>query len=201
MKTKPYITEISESDFRKLNVVVHEMNPYSKEPTKAMRANEIIDREIKGIIDGGCESQLEWLTTTPITFAVAKDGEIWWDKFMNRFSPASDHYVGVGIRHLYSTRDYFVASDDSLWRIPKKTAKAVYRIHLDPKWERRFSVKRKVISQPWPYGKTSFPTTLEIHVKLVDGKWVEEYRTKHEYRKWSESITTVDENGNERERK
>lgn len=52
------------------------------------------------------------------------------DKFMNRFTGHQTFQIGCGIKHLYSTRDYYECHDD-YWKVKKNETKAIYMIHLD----------------------------------------------------------------------
>ena len=71
---------------------------------------------------------------------------------MNCFSCPGTYEIGFGIRHLYTTRDYFESRED-YWRVPKKETKAIYRIHLDEKWANMFVLKHKTETEPWPYAR------------------------------------------------
>lgn len=52
------------------------------------------------------------------------------DKFMNRFTGHQTFQIGCGIKHLYSTRDYYECHGD-YWKVKKNETKAIYMIHLD----------------------------------------------------------------------
>jgi len=197
-KTNPLITEISESDFRKLGLKLRKGGAFGREVTYE-DANDLIDAEIEACLNSGYPSDIDRLKT-PLTIAVAKDGEIWWDKFMNSFSPASGYYFAVGIKHLYSTRDYYEDHED-YWRVKKDETEVIYRIHLDPKWAESFVLKHKTERQPWPYGDNKKGDTfLDIHYGLdtKTGEWKERFREKVKFNEKSTFYTPVDENGNEK---
>lgn len=188
---KHLITEISEEDFRKLNLAV-----YRQEKEKNMdgsicfvmkeyNINDILSKEIAMTLNSGYESDLRDLKM-PVTIAIheepteedflrVKKEHPWLlekasknavlyeysylDKFMNQFTGAQTFQIGWGIKHLYSTRDYYEAHED-YWRVRKNETKAIYRIKLSEKLLKafilkHFSVKVKTIS-PNQWIETSY---------------------------------------------
>ena len=148
-KEKMFITEISEEDFRKLDlkvkanerVQIDERSHRFEMVEKSM--NDILDKEIKYLLENGYASDLEELSV-PVTVAIAKDGQFYLDKFMNRYSGAQTYQLGLGIKHIYSTRDYFeCGKSEDYWRVLKRETKAIYRVHLDEKRRKKFVLKHK----------------------------------------------------------
>ena len=167
------ITEISEEDFRKLDIEVfcHERTGGSARMEK-YKINDILDHNINYILNSGLEEELEELQT-PVTIDIHKEntGEFggYLDKFMNRFSGMQTFQMGWGIKHLYSTRDYFECRED-YWRVAKKETAVVYRIHLDPKWINKFVVKhKKEISK---VNENEWYETI-YHLNELTGEWEE----------------------------
>ena len=159
---KKIITEISEEDFRKLDITVykHEMVdgrlhyvPY--------KINDILDEEIDYVLKSGYESDLIALNL-PVTVAIHEDnfGDVdpkefaglhgYFDKFMNMYSGITTYYIGWGIRHLYSTRDYYEDHDD-YWRVRKDETKVIYRVKLSTHWLDQFVLKHKSVITEWVY--------------------------------------------------
>lgn len=169
---KHLITEISEEDFRKLNIKVyrHEREESEKGSfrfvMKEHYINDILDKQIKFTLESGYESDLEDLKT-PVTIAIHEEptkedyervrkehpwflasvvkntvlyAHSYLDKFMNQYTGAQTFQIGWGIKHLYSTRDYYEMRGD-YWRVSKKETKVIYRVHLDEKWQKQFFLK------------------------------------------------------------
>ena len=188
IKKPALITEIMEDDFRKLNLTIwtHEWVETEEsgfhKPVRQLKwvphkINKILDEQIKCALDAGYEYNLTDLTT-PVTIAIhinnishtktkkrIKSG--YWDKFMNRFTPESTYEIGFGIKHLYSTRDYFEAHDD-YWRVKKNETKVIYRVHLNP---RDFILKHKT-------ELIDAEKNVYANYDLVDGNWVLRNKTK-----------------------
>ena len=182
------ITEISENDFRKLDLTVweHDWQCYDsgrKLIWKPRKLNDILDEQIKYECESGYEENLLNLSI-PITIAVhvnnvnpetaaSPETQIsygYWDKFMNRFTPESTYEIGLGIKHLYSTRDYYEAHED-YWRVNKKETKVIYRVHLN---KRNFTLKHKQVV----LGVIDKNTAIYGNYDLVDGEWVLRNKTK-----------------------
>ena len=154
-KKEKFITEISEEDFRKLNlkvmrnerVVLSENipgHPVCQFMMVEKSINEILDEQITDILKAEYESDLMDLKT-PVTIAIANDGDFYCDKYMNMYSGAQTYQIGWGIKHIYSTRDYFQTKNDDYWCVPKRQTKAIYRIHLDESWQKKFVMKHKSV--------------------------------------------------------
>lgn len=153
-KDNKFITEISEEDFRKLNLkgykreydrpVNEKTRNISSFVWKEVDLNEELDENIKFWIDNGYESDYEDLQQ-PVTIAIHIENgpnpkNYYFDKFMNRYSGSKTYELAMGLKHIYSTRDYFEAKKD-YWRVLKRETKAIYRIHLDPEHLKRFKLK------------------------------------------------------------
>ena len=116
MKKEIYITEISEEDFRKLNLSGYKCREDIFSNVKKpiyYELNKVLDEYIKFVKATSNKDNQEALKR-PVTICVFKDetfSAIW------------------GIRHLYSTRDYFVSEED-FFKAKKKEIKSLYRIHL-----------------------------------------------------------------------
>ena len=211
---KQLITDISEEDFRKLDVKISRNEKYvSKSPVTGrdviewkmteVSANDVLDIEIDYILNGGHASDME-LLEVPVTLAIHEPGGYYLDKFMNRFTGAQTYQLGFGIKHLYSTRDYYECRDGDYWKIRKDETKVIYRIKLDPKWLQLFEVKNKTEIIDWPYDK--LPEGVEpgfVEAKLAigyykaeDGSWCESCRTgRFKYSFGRMDIVAVNEDG------
>lgn len=186
---KKIITEISEEDFRKLDlkvkrnerVVVSENipgHPVCKFEMVEKSLNEILDNEIAAVIRDSYESEIRWLEL-PVTIAIHEDGGYYLDKFMNRFTGAQTYQFGFGIEHLYSTRDYYEMHGD-YWRVRKDETRVIYRIKLSTHWLDEFVVKHKTETIDWPYNELPegvspdyIAALLCIDYDLIDGEFKE----------------------------
>lgn len=201
---KKIITDISEEDFRKLNLVAKE-NRLEKCPGGGSRyafvevsLNSVLDKQIESMIEDGYEEDQRYLQI-PVTIAIHEDDGYYLDKFMNRFTGARTFQVGVGIKHLYSTRDYYEDHED-YWRVSKRETKQIYRIFLDPKHLERFVLKHKTEEVDWPY---DIPSGIDpksvgkliIYYDLIDGKFVETSRSACFRLGHCSTIYGVDKNG------
>lgn len=212
MKQKnQFITEISEEDFRKLDLKgFRNVRKYDEHKNayhfewESVSLNDVLDQNIKFLLMGGWESDLEKLNC-PVTVAIhvcngPDPDDYYLDKFMNRFSGARTYQFGLGIKHLYSTRDYFEDKED-YWRVLKRETKAIYRIHLDKMYAERFKLKHKVVTEPWPYSEKEVKPGAELQIRLdldeKSGQWIETSLVKVVYNGNSKSYTPVDKNGNE----
>lgn len=209
---KKLITEISEADFRKLDIKVHRNerivlsenipgHPLCQFKMVERSINEILDEQIALTLKSGYASDLMDLQTA-VTIAIHEPDGYYLDKYMNRFTGAQDFQIGWGIRHLYSTRDYYEAHED-YWRVSKRETKVIYRIMLDEKWADQFVLKHKTEKQPWPYDFLPEPgmrddyTKAELHIDFeLDGeKWIERGRSANFYYEHSQAIIPVDKDG------
>ena len=174
---KHLITDISEEDFKKLNLTVFEQERVDypdgshKFELVPKELNKIFDNEIMAMVSSGRQDDLDNLNL-PITIAIHEDNEkliqgqnksAWltgyWDKFMNRFSGVQTYQLGIGIKHLYSTRDYYEAHED-YWRVRKDETKVIYRIKVSKEHIDSFKLKfRDVRSNEVEYDKG------EYHIK------------------------------------
>ena len=175
-----FITDISEEDFRKLDLKI--MRNEREEGTykfvmKEVSLNEIIDRQIRATIENGTESDLRDLQI-PLTIAIHEPDGYYLDKFMNRFTGAQTYQIGWGIEHLYSTRDYYEMHGD-YWKVRKSETKVIYRIKLADHWLKEFVLKHKMEIVDWPfnvipdgvspdYSKGSLITRYDLQ---DDGSW------------------------------
>lgn len=174
---KRMITEISEEDFRKLDVKVYVTERVGNKIELVKKdLNDILDKEIKYCLESGYESDLKDLKI-PVTIAIHEEPEpsdyerahklfplmsgeeiekfvrrefTYLDKFMNRFGGSQTFQIGWGIEHLYSKRDYYEAHGD-YWRVSKKETYVIYRVKLSSKWLDKFVLKHKSEYKSWPY--------------------------------------------------
>lgn len=208
---KRIVTEISEEDFRKLNLVGRTRKidrTLHKMVTTEVNLNDVLDREIQFLLETGTGEAYKNLSL-PVTIAIhepcpqsfynkmraamPKNTEeevkeycesvyMYFDKFMDRFTGPATFEVGIGIKHLYSTRDYYEDRDD-YWRVSKKDTKVIYRINLSEEWLAKFELKHKTEIIDWPYNELPDNVSpdfikAELHTtyRKVNGEWVEEYR-------------------------
>ena len=111
---KLFITEISEEDFKKLNLKVVAVDPFTSTTYKDVELNNVLDTYLE---------HCKYIPSTacvPVTVAIFDE----WPDGENSFK------VKFGLRHLYSTRDYYQARDGS-WKVKKNCLKAIYRVHLN----------------------------------------------------------------------
>lgn len=114
---KPFITEISEEDFRKLDLegwVADAIIPSGV--SQEVKLNQVLDEHIDFVRKSGILDSLY----IPVTVAVFNE----WPMDGRSFK------FGLGIKHLYSTRDYYKNKRGS-WKVKKNCLKAIYRVHLD----------------------------------------------------------------------
>lgn len=210
---KPFITEISQEDFEKLALKGYQQVKIFDEKTgtshyewKEIDLSEQLDEEIKALFCSATEQSLEFLKC-PITLAIhvangPKPDDFYLDKYMDMYSGPTTFEFGVGIKHLYSTRDYFEGKED-YWKVLKRETKAIYRIHIREIWVKHFKLKHYTSVSDWPYigekPKKGEKIELHVHYDLDDtnDKWVEAYRMKVIKRDGSTSSVFVDENGHE----
>jgi len=205
---KPFITEISQEDFEKLGLKGYQQVKTFDEETGTghyewveIDLNKQLEEEIQALFCSGTEQSLEFLKC-PITVAIhvangPKPDDFYLDKYMDMYSGPTTFEFGVGIKHLYSTRDYFEDKED-YWRVPKRETKAIYRIHIREIWVKHFKLRHKTEIIPYAADKD---TTVEIHIHYdldeENDKWVETYRSKVTKNGNCKSSVLVDENGNE----
>lgn len=173
---KKLITEISEDDFRKLNLkaYVHKIvNGYSK--MIPVFLNDVLDNNIAYCLETGYEEDKEFLSL-PVYIAIHEENNEefsgYLDKFMNGFTGLQTFQFGMGIKHLYSTRDYYEDHED-YWKVKKKETAIIYKIILDKKWLDKFVLKHKnVITK-----RISIDEYIETHYDLNEetGEWVKAY--------------------------
>lgn len=213
---KKIVTEILEEDFRKLDITVYKHEWVEVDGHKSLhyvphKLNDLLDEDIKHILNSGYESDLSDLSL-PVTIAIHEDNygdsdpkeglHGYFDKFMNQYSGITTYYIGWGIAHLYSTRDYYEAHED-YWRVSKKETKVIYRVKLDEHWLKEFVLKHKTEVVDWPYDKLPegikpdyIDAKLEIHYDLINDEFVEVARSGvFKYGKML-SIIPVDKEGN-----
>lgn len=116
MKKQLFITEISEEDFRKLDLKGWANDPYVPSQSFEVSLNCVLDEHTKLIRDSGVLDAL----SVPVTIAVFNEWPIDGRSFQ----------IGLNIVHLYSTRDYYQSKLGS-WKVKKRHLKAIYRVHLD----------------------------------------------------------------------
>ena len=127
MKKNNFITEISESDFRKLNIKVWYMENHEK---RYENINDMLDEALDIIKGSEFDTDKESLKY-PITLAIHIDDGFYLDKILNMYTGPQSFQIGFGIKHIYVTRDYYEVRDrKDYWRVKKNETKAIYRIHL-----------------------------------------------------------------------
>ena len=151
---KHLITEISEEDFRKLDLKVKVHRRVSNERNANIEwieqsLNDILQENIDTCLKAGYEEDHAFLTL-PVTIAIHEDGGYYLDKFMNRFTGAQTFQLAMGIGKLYSTRDYYEMRGD-YWRVKKDETKVIYRVKLSDKWLDQFVLKHKTEVEDWPF--------------------------------------------------
>lgn len=220
-ENEPFITEISEEDFRKLNLVGYKQVLIEEESAipgkrlchyewKEVKMNDVLTENIEFLMDFGYDHNLEELKC-PFTLAIHKENgpdprNYYWDKFMNRFCGPQTYQEGIGIKHLYVTRDYFEDKKD-YWRVFKRETKAIYRIHVDQKWIDKFVVRHKIVEKPWNEvydGDESSKNWLVCFYYDLDektGEWKEGGRAKVIRGEHNCIHTPINKDGTEKERK
>ena len=172
---KHLLKDISEKDFRELNLKVYRHKIENGHSImKEYALNDILDSQIKMALDSGRAEDLYDLLI-PVSIAIHEENNDeysgYLDKFMNRFTGLQTFQIGWGIHHLYSTRDYYEAHED-YWRVLKRETAIIYRVHLEP---RDFILKHKK----------------EIVKKINDDEWYETmYDLNEETGEWVEAYTS-----------
>ena len=203
-----FITEISEEDFRKLDLKGYAWSARTSPKWQECSMNKVLDSYIEYALKSGFEHDLKTLQI-PITIAIHKENgpepnDYYLDKYTNILGPAT-YVASSNIEHLYITRDYF-ENRAEYWRVRKDETKAIYRIHLDKKWTEKFVLKHKTVISPWPYPYVDeLPDEVdrELHVWYdldeETGEWKVKGYSKVIYygEARSKIIIPVDENGNE----
>ena len=156
MKNDVFITEISEEDFVRLNLIAYEQVWETVEDKKSsactklvwreVKLNEVLYRNVEYWFNSGYEKDYEDLKQ-PVTIAIhVQNGpnpkDYYFDKFLNRYSGFKTYEIAMGLKHVYSTRDYFESKED-YWRVLKRETKAIYRVHLNPEFFKHFKLKHK----------------------------------------------------------
>jgi hypothetical protein len=113
---KLFITEISEEDFRKLDLEGWVADAIIPGAPQKVKLNYVLDENIDFIRKSGVLDSLY----VPITVAIFYE----WPADEKNFK------FGFGIKHLYSTRDYYGTKYGN-WKVKKNCLKAIYRVHLD----------------------------------------------------------------------
>ena len=216
-KKEQFITEISEEDFRRLDLVAYEMVSAENEDGTSrfcnwskVRLNDVLDQGIRYCLEQGTEQDLADLSV-PITIAIhynniPSPGDFYLDKWMNRFSGPRTYQIGFGIEHVYSTRDYFEAKMGDYWKVLKRETKALYRVHLDHKYVENFKLKHKTTRIPWSEAfncDCDADWWLETRYDLDEenDKWVADSYSKVIIKKNRVSYVPVNEYGVEIKRK
>ena len=146
-KNELFITEISESDFRKLDLEAYEQEEVAsivlgKERRcfiwKRISLNNVLD----DVIMANNDAHYSEPKYDSVYFAIHNENGLssdptnyYFDKGMNAFTGPRTYQLGIGLEHLYSTRDYFEAKNRP-WRVKKSETKAIYCVHLDRKAEK-----------------------------------------------------------------
>lgn len=202
------ITEISEKDFRKLDIIgwKHE-RVYEKENSRICHfewrpyhLNDLLDKEIQSWIDDGYEDD-ELRLKKPVTLAIHVNndnkadrehpqGGGYFDKYMNMYSHEATFEFGFGFDHIYSSRDYYYGKGD-YWRVKRKETEVIYRIHLEP---RNFVLKHKKVVEF--YIDDNSYVEVRYERKNADDEWKECGRSIISRNGQMTSITPVDSNNN-----
>lgn len=186
---KQLITEISEEDFRKLDLVAYKAKIVDKgeffsHEMVPVKLNDILDENLNYWIKQGYESDLEDLNC-PVTIAIHEpftDKDI--EEIMKKFPSLTDDEVKQELLFKYSYLDKFMnrysgaqtyefamgiehlySTRDyyemrgDYWRVRKDETKVIYRIKIDKKWLDKFELKHKTDRLPWPY--KTFPQDVE----------------------------------------
>jgi hypothetical protein len=102
---------------------------------------------------------------------------------MNQYTGMQTFQIGLGIKHLYSTRDHYECRED-YWKVRKDETKVIYRIKISDKWLDRFVLKHKTVVSEWtddvlPDKVSPDYNEAEIHTSydLIDGEWVKRHDT------------------------
>ena len=181
------ITEISEQDFRKINLKLWKKTWITTQSGKKLgwveiSANSELDSTIQYLLDQGYETDAQNLKL-PITLCIHVNnynkedredyyGGGYFDKYLNMYTSESTYYMWVGIKHLYSNRDYYFDKEDPICRVRKKETFVIYRIHLEP---RPFVLRhRKEIISKSEDGRE----WIEINYDLIEGEWKEVSRAR-----------------------
>lgn len=208
-KTAHFITEISEEDFRKLDLKGYEIVWLEEDEGKPIKSkrwfwkevnlNDILDSNIAYWMEQGYEKDFEDLKF-PVTIAIHTNNgpsptDYYFDKFMNQYSGPKTYEIAMGLHHIYSTRDYFEAKDD-YWRVLKRETKAIYRVYLDVKYLKEFKFKHKTeISYIFNDQKSDFVHHIERNYDLIeaedstDSKW--ELKSIVEVRIWNDTSSYI----------
>ncbi len=182
---KHLIKDISEKDFRALNIKVfrHENvivsenipgHPLYQLQMVEKSLNDILDNEIDLALKSGWPSDKKALEM-PVYIAIHEENNAdfsgYMDKFMNCYTGLQTFQIGWGIKHLYSTRDYYEAHED-YWKVRKKETAVIYRVQLEP---REFVLKHKkeITKRISPY------EYIEVTYDLNEnGEWVPTRETR-----------------------
>ena len=157
---KHLLLDIEEEDFRKLNLKCYRhVITGGRSIMQEIDLNDLLDNGINYALRNGYESDRTDLTL-PVTIAIHEENNDnysgYLDKFMNRFTGLQTFQIGWGIKHLYSTRDYYEDHED-YWRVRKAETSVIYRVHLNPKWLKKFVLKHKT----------------EITERISNDEWIE----------------------------
>ncbi len=204
---KKIITEISEEDFRKLDLKVKVHRRLIDERNSNIEwfeesLNDVLQENIDACLKAGYEEDYANLRL-PVTIAIHEDGGYYLDKFMNRFTGAQTFQFAMGIEKLYSTRDYYEMHGD-YWKVRKDETKVIYRVKLSPKWLDKFVLKYKTEKIDWPYNELPEGVSPDYvegllvigYYKDEDGTWQESYRSgEFRYSGGMKMILPVDEEG------
>lgn len=177
---KNLIKDISEKELRDLDIKVyrHERVQIDENTTTFKMVehslNDILDLNIKFCLEAGWESNKKELEM-PVYIAIHEENNDsysgYLDKFMNRYTGLQTFQIGFGIRHLYSTRDYYEDHDD-YWRVAKKETAVIYRVHLEP---REFVLKHKKVIENRISDFEYIETTYDLNEQ---GQWVKAFSNR-----------------------
>ena len=110
-----FITEISEEDFRKLDLRAFVVDSVVPDAVQEVKINNVLEHNIDFFKNHNPNALL-----VPVTIAIFNECSVGENSFK----------IAIGIRHIYSTRDYYTSGKDGSWKVKKRYLKAIYRVHL-----------------------------------------------------------------------
>lgn len=176
---KHLLVDISEENFRALNLKgFRHVLENGRSIMKEINLNEKLDEGIEFCLMGGYENDRSQLSL-PVSIAIHEENNDeysgYLDKFMNQYTGLQTFQIGWGIKHLYSTRDYYEDHED-YWKVKKSETAVIYRVHLNPKWLDKFVLKHKTEVTE----RISTNEWIETNYNLNDltGEWEIGYKTR-----------------------
>jgi len=178
---KRIITEISEEDFRKLDLKVYKTERIETEVGHRFELiekniNDILDKEIEICLNGGTEKDLADLKC-PVTIAIHEEPcEEDYEKAHKDFTHMAPDVLDDYVRRLFVYLDKYMncytgaqtfqigwgiehlystrdyyECHDDYWRVRKAETKVIYRVKLSNEWLKKFVLKHRDEVIEWPY--------------------------------------------------